>query len=413
MTNKPNSGTRELLERVLRHLEWFGSTASKEVNELRAMLAEQRIVCSNGILCQSTACEECGGNGSYKSETRDQSDNQYPEGKRERFQKWVLSIEHPVKGWLDGHWLKRGDDGEGYADEYVQGLWVAFKALGAQQGEPAAWQAMAVGKDGEIYRNVARAGQQELTLRDARFAWGEGVLERFDIVIRPLFAQPATAKVDDLLHRVLPYLSNTPDLVQIGAEELAAEIRAKLNGATKVVLPDCMNFTYEHRDNKERHTVSVSRAEVIEHMDEQLYVKLTAQFCQCEPIGETNVVECRCNEYTEEFELVPDAGAASTTVAELQARLDLVQAENAARMRQAEIVNDKYWSALKGSETIAKELDQLKARGDELASVVKLAREFVKNGIELGYITMPDDDAPDPAHDLLPRMDAVLGNDQT
>ncbi|MEE5079525.1 hypothetical protein V2K58_08360 [Pseudomonas alliivorans] len=162
---------------------------------VRAILAEQRIVCSNGILCQSTACEECGGNGSYKSETRDQSANQYPEGKRERFQKWVLSIEHPVKGWLDGHWLKRGDDGEGYADEYVQGLWVAFKALGAQQGEPAAWQAMAVGKDGEIYRNVAREGQQELTLRDARFAWGEGVLERFDIVIRPLFAQPATAKV--------------------------------------------------------------------------------------------------------------------------------------------------------------------------------------------------------------------------
>ncbi|MEE5085108.1 hypothetical protein V2J74_10085 [Pseudomonas alliivorans] len=64
-----------------------------------------------------------------------------------------------------------------------------------QQGEPAAWQAMAVGKDGEIYRNVARAGQQKLTLRDARFAWGEGVLERFDVVIRPLFAQPATAKV--------------------------------------------------------------------------------------------------------------------------------------------------------------------------------------------------------------------------
>lgn len=58
---------------------------------------------------------------------------------RERFQKWVLSVEHPVLGWLDEQWLKRGDDPEGYASEYVQGLWVAFKAFSSppstQQGE--------------------------------------------------------------------------------------------------------------------------------------------------------------------------------------------------------------------------------------------------------------------------------------
>ncbi|WP_163003738.1 hypothetical protein [Pseudomonas viridiflava] len=176
---------------------------------------------------------------------------------------------------------------------------------------------------------------------------------------------------------------------------------------------DSLSFTYEHRDNKERHTVSVTRAEVIEHMDEQLFVKLTDKFCECEPIGETNVVECRCDERTEEFELVPDVGAASTTVpaaevAHLQARLALVEAENAARVRQAEIINDRYASALNTAEAIGKELDKAKARGNDLESIVRLAREFVKNGIELGYITMPDDDTPDPAHDLLPRMDAVL-----
>ena len=49
------------------------------------------------------------------------------EGRRERFQKWVLATKHPVLGFLDGHWLERGDDREGYANEYVQGLWVAFK----------------------------------------------------------------------------------------------------------------------------------------------------------------------------------------------------------------------------------------------------------------------------------------------
>jgi hypothetical protein len=61
---------------------------------------------------------------------------------RERFQKWVLSTEHPVYGWLDGHWLKRGDDREGYANEYVQGLWVAFKAFSSRPTE----QAVDVGK---------------------------------------------------------------------------------------------------------------------------------------------------------------------------------------------------------------------------------------------------------------------------
>ncbi|MFA0940421.1 hypothetical protein ACDH53_23815 [Pseudomonas tremae] len=71
-----------------------------------------------------------------------QQEDQNPRGPRELFQKWALSVEHPVKGWLDGRWLRRGDDREGYAEEYVQGLWVAFKAFGArpadQQAEPVA-----------------------------------------------------------------------------------------------------------------------------------------------------------------------------------------------------------------------------------------------------------------------------------
>ena len=52
---------------------------------------------------------------------------EHPGGRRERFQKWVMATKHPVLGYLDGHWLERGDDREGYANEYVQGLWVAFK----------------------------------------------------------------------------------------------------------------------------------------------------------------------------------------------------------------------------------------------------------------------------------------------
>ena len=54
------------------------------------------------------------------------------EGVRERFQKWVLATKHPVFGFLDGRSLARGDDREGYADEYVQGLWVAYKEFTSQ-----------------------------------------------------------------------------------------------------------------------------------------------------------------------------------------------------------------------------------------------------------------------------------------
>ena len=68
---------------------------------------------------------------------------QHPQGRRERFQKWVLSTKHPVLGYLDGTWLARGDDREGYADKYVQGLWVAFKQFDQPapqpHPEPLAW----------------------------------------------------------------------------------------------------------------------------------------------------------------------------------------------------------------------------------------------------------------------------------
>lgn len=58
------------------------------------------------------------------------------EGKREHFQKWVMATKHPVYGFLDGRSLARGDDRTGYADEYVQGLWVAYLAFGAEQLAP-------------------------------------------------------------------------------------------------------------------------------------------------------------------------------------------------------------------------------------------------------------------------------------
>jgi hypothetical protein len=65
-----------------------------------------------------------------------------------------------------------------------------------------------------------------------------------------------------------------------------------------------MAFVYVHPQAGERHTVTVSRNEVAEYMEEELFSKLCECFCSCESVGETNVVECRCNEVAEQFELV-------------------------------------------------------------------------------------------------------------
>ena len=67
--------------------------------------------------------------------------SEHPEGKRERFEKWVMATRHPVFGFLDGRSLARGDDRTGYADEYVQGLWVAYQAFGgfASRDESIGW----------------------------------------------------------------------------------------------------------------------------------------------------------------------------------------------------------------------------------------------------------------------------------
>lgn len=40
---------------------------------------------------------------------------------------------------------------------------------------------------------------------------------------------------------------------------------------------------------------------------------------------------------------------------------------------------------------------------DELVEALKAASVFIRNGIELGFVRMPDKDTPDPAH-LVPGM---------
>ncbi|MFG9198643.1 hypothetical protein ACEPX9_00805 [Pseudomonas aeruginosa] len=71
-------------------------------------------------------------------------------------------------------------------------------------------------------------------------------------------------------------------------------------------VPEEFSFEYRH-PNGECHTVTVSREQVINEMPDFLFEALCSKFCNCEPVGETNVVECCCDEYAEEFKLLAAA----------------------------------------------------------------------------------------------------------
>ncbi len=61
-----------------------------------------------------------------------------------------------------------------------------------------------------------------------------------------------------------------------------------------------MIFTFKHQESGEVRTVEVSEQWVQDALDEQVYELLE---CGCQPIGETNVIECGCEDYFEGFEL--------------------------------------------------------------------------------------------------------------
>lgn len=50
---------------------------------------------------------------------------------------------------------------------------------------------------------------------------------------------------------------------------------------------------------------------------------------------------------------------------------------------------------------------------ERCVEALRLAEEFIANGIELGFIRMPDADTPDPAHKALPTIRAALAALQT
>ena len=61
-----------------------------------------------------------------------------------------------------------------------------------------------------------------------------------------------------------------------------------------------MKFTFKHPESGEIKIVFLCESEIQRRLEDQLQEELT---CDCQPIGETNVVECNCVDYLDEFEL--------------------------------------------------------------------------------------------------------------
>jgi len=65
-----------------------------------------------------------------------------------------------------------------------------------------------------------------------------------------------------------------------------------------------LSFEFEHPSSKEKRAVTLTKRDVFDGMEDYFYDKLGEQICQCEPVGETNVVDCNCDEYVHDFEVV-------------------------------------------------------------------------------------------------------------
>lgn len=104
-------------------------------------------------------------------------------------------------------------------------------------------------------------------------------------------------------------LSEYADKHRLHFNNLCAVVRSALialSAQAQHSVPEEFSFEYRH-PNGECHTVTVSREQVINEMPDFLFEALCSKFCNCEPVGETNVVECCCDEYAEEFKLIAAA----------------------------------------------------------------------------------------------------------
>lgn len=65
-----------------------------------------------------------------------------------------------------------------------------------------------------------------------------------------------------------------------------------------------MKFKFRHPVTGEEKTVIIDKNTIRLQLEEFAHESL----CECQPEGETNLVECNCEEYYENFELVAGEG---------------------------------------------------------------------------------------------------------
>ena len=159
-----------------------------------------------------------------------------------------------------------------------------------------------------------------------------------------------------------------------------------------VMVVEEFRFEYRHPQSGERHTVTLTKAEAASEVEEELHQKLSSQVCSCESIGETNVVDCNCSDYIDEFELqatasdssMPKAGVVPQTEAwlirdeegEMSATVrwdvakhvpftvtDLIAREHFVQLQSELIkINELRLKAVAAATDKQREIDQLKSR---------------------------------------------------
>lgn len=67
-----------------------------------------------------------------------------------------------------------------------------------------------------------------------------------------------------------------------------------------------LQFEFTHDASGEKRVVRLTKDEVFSVMEDDLFEKISESVCDCEPVGETNVVDCGCESYIDGFSLSAD-----------------------------------------------------------------------------------------------------------
>ncbi|HCL4132386.1 TPA: hypothetical protein N2C61_003493 [Pseudomonas aeruginosa] len=121
----------------------------------------------------------------------------------------------------------------------------------------------------------------------------------------------STESVRSLLQECRIYVEQAGGSEQAGSEKaplVLAQIDEFLNApAAEQHQPACasVQFTFRHPVSGEEVSVAMSLKEIQENLSNELYDKLAESVCSCEPVGETNVVDCNCGDHVDDFVLQP------------------------------------------------------------------------------------------------------------